>query len=269
MRSWLKIAASALVFGAFMASPDRAAFAGAWTLPEESGQIIASGTWTQSELAASGKTLNPNSSRSIKREARAYVEYGVKDWLTAILQPEFINQHLDAPNRASYRGLGYTQFALKARVFAANGFVLSLESGLGIPGPSDQPNRAQIGNTGLQSDWRLNAGYGFEIFSLPAFIDLSAGYRTRAGRPPNEGRADFTFGIRPGEKWLVLLQSFNSISNGPGAAGFPQQSASKFQASAVYDLTRKWSLQLGVLQTLASRRIGSETGASCALWYRF
>ena len=248
--------------------------ASAWTLQQGSGQIIFGGGWTRNDPSSFGQGLDPNTQRSIKREARAYGEYGVTDWLTAVFQPEFVNQHLDAPNRASYNGLGYTSFGLRTRVFKTDHWVVSLEGHLDPPGPSDhgatdRPNAAQAGNTGPRYDGRINIGYGFELWSQPSFIDISGGYRIRTGRPPSEYRADLTFGIRPWTNWLVLVQSYNSYSDGTGAPGFPRQLSSKLQVSMVYDWSKRWSVQIGVLQTVASRRVGTETGAIGAIWYRF
>lgn len=243
--------------------------ASAWTLQKGTGQLIFGGDWIRNDPSAFGGGLNPNTQRSIKREARAYGEYGVTDWLTAVFQPEFVNQRLDAPNRAAYNGLGYASFGLRTRVLKTERWVVSLEGHVDPPGPSDQPNPAQAGNTGPRYDARFNVGYGFELWSKPAFIDASAGYRVRTGRPPSEYRADLTFGIRPWTDWMILVQSYNSLSDGAGAPGFPRQASSKLQVSVVYDWSKRWSAQLGFLQTVASRRVGTETGAIAALWYRF
>ena len=162
------------------------AFAGAWTLPKNTGQIIFGGDWIRNDPSTFGQSLNPNTQRSIKREARAYGEYGVTDWLTAVFQPEFVNQHLDAPNRAAYNGLGYTSFGLRTRILKTDNWVVSLEGHVAPPGPSDQPNPAQAGNTGPRYDARLNVGYGFKLWSRASFVDVSAGYRIRTGRPPSE-----------------------------------------------------------------------------------
>lgn len=266
-RHGLAVLSAALAFRALAAPPPVSA--GAWTLPKDTGLVIGSLGWTQNETSFFSRNPNPNASRFIKREARIYLEYGVTDWLTAIIQPEALNQHLNAPNRASYTGLGYSRFALKARVFEQSAFVVSVQGQLAVPPPSDQPNRAQLGNTGPETDWRLNAGYGFEVWSRPAFADFSGGYRTRSGRPASEWRFDLAFGIRPVETWLILLQSFNAISDGAGTGGFPQQSSSKLQLSVVHDIDKHWSVQLGLLQTVASRRVGTETGVIGAVWRRF
>ena len=274
MHAGSRLRSSVLVtLGLLPAAGTGSVFAGAWTLPAGTGQIILGGDWIRNDPSAFGQSLNPNTQRSIKREIRAYGEYGVTDWLTAVLQPEFVNQHLDAPNRAAYTGLGYSGFGLRTRVLKTERWIVSFEGRLDAPGPSDRPgtlpNPAQIGNTGPRYDGRINAGYAFELFSKPSFIDVSAGYRIRTGRPPNETRADLTFGVRPAADWLVLIQSFNSISDGSGATGFPDQASSKLQISVVYDWSKRWSVQLGVLQTIASRRVGTETGAIGAVWYRF
>jgi len=230
--------------------------AAAWTQPAGNGLVLFSTDWVRTNPSLFGGAA-PNTQRSIKREARAYVEYGVTDWLTAIVAPELVNQHLDAPNRASFTGLGYTSLGLRGRVFHNERWVVSLEGYVAPPGPSDGANPAQAGNTGPRYQAGIDIGYGFELFGRPAFLDAGLAYRIRTGRPADEARLDLTFGIRPAERWLLLLQSFTSVTNGAGRAGFPQQSSSKLQVSVVYDWSKTWSLQLGVLQSVASRNVGS------------
>ena len=248
--------------------------AGAWTFEKGTGQIIASGEWTQNNPAPLSATLDPKTAKYVKRAIRAYGEYGVTDWLTLVFQPEFVNQHLSAPNPAGYGGAGYSRIGARTRVFRTDSLVISVEGQFALPAPSDHGsdgslNRAQAGNTGPETDWRINAGYAFSILSKSAFIDVSAGYRTRGGRPADEWRGDVTLGVRPTPRWLMLIQLFNRISNGAGAPGFPYNSSSKLQVSAVYALTPSWSLQAGLVQTVMSHRSGYETGCIGGLWYKF
>ena len=64
-----------------------AALAGAWTLPQGEGQLIATGTFTTGDRAydARGRLVPVADYR--KFELTAYMQYGVFDWLTAIAAP--------------------------------------------------------------------------------------------------------------------------------------------------------------------------------------
>ena len=74
---------------------------------------------------------------------------------------------------------------------------------------------------------------------MPAFFDLQVAQRFRGGGAPGEFHADFTLGVRPAPRWLLLAQSFNVISEGAGSWGFPSYEYYKLQLSAVYASSRR------------------------------
>jgi hypothetical protein len=118
----------------------------------------------------------------------------------------------------------------------------------------------------VQADARLLIGRSFTIFGFPAFSNLEIGYRSPGGFG-HEVRADATIGIRPMEKVLVLLQTFN-ISAIHTAPLYPTRS-NKIALSAVYDVTQSISVQLGGILGLPGVNTTTERGVISAVWYRF
>jgi hypothetical protein len=74
-------------------------------------------------------------------------------------------------------------------------------------------------------------------------------------------------GLRPLPRLLVMLQSFTSIVN--GSLEFGHVSWTKLQPSLVYELTPKWSVQIGGFVTVAGINAGRELGPTAGVWYRF
>ena len=246
-----------------------AAFAGAWTLDSDTGVLIITSTAMQANTAFDGSNkLRPIPGYS-KDEAQALIEYGITDWFTAIFQPSL--QHVDivAPINAERAGLGYTDIGGRARLWSNGSWVVSAQAVVSIPGTRDMSNLAAIGYTDRQIDIRGLVGYSFKAGTLPAFIDLQIAQRFRLGGPPDEFRTDVTFGIRPADKWLVLMQSFNVISEGVGTWGFASYNYHKFEFSAVYALTPKLLLQLGGYSTYWGRNALQENGLVVGAWYKF
>jgi hypothetical protein len=208
-------------------------------------------------------------SRETKVEASAYIEYGLRDWLTIFAQIAPERYAMAAPVSNTYSGLDYTTAGLRARVLQLDAFVVSIEGAALIPGAHDALRPAQAGNTGFNADARIQAGYSFSAGAWPAFADSSLGYRLREDGPPNEWRFDATFGVRPLPKTLLMLQSFNAISNGPGNAMFPAEQTHVAEASVVYDITDQWSLQTGVYTSIWVVNANRETGVQLAAWRRF
>ena len=245
------------------------ALAGAWTLDAGTGALVVTGTTSQANsVFDSGSKLRPIP-RYSKDEAQALIEYGVTNWFTAMLQPSLQHVDIAAPFSAQRSGLGYTDIGGRARIWSDASWVVSAQATFRIPGVFDKTNPAAIGYTDSEIELRGLAGYSFKTGTLPAFIDLEVAQRYRLGGPPNEFRTDITFGIRPAERWLLLTQSFNVLSEGAGTWGFGSFAYHKFQLSAVYAVTPTLSLQLGGYSTYWGRNALQENGLVVGAWYKF
>ena len=245
------------------------ALAGAWTLDAGTGALVVTGTASQANsVFDSGSKLRPIP-RYSKDEAQALIEYGVTNWFTAMFQPSLQHVDIAAPFNAQRSGLGYTDIGGRARIWSDASWVVSAQATFRIPGVFDKTNPAAIGYTDSEIELRGLAGYSFKAGTLPAFVDLEVAQRYRLGGPPNEFRTDITFGIRPAERWLLLAQSFNVLSEGAGSWGFGSFAYHKFQLSAVYALTPALSLQLGGYSTYWGRNALQENGLVVGAWYKF
>jgi protein XagA len=246
-----------------------AAFAGAWTLPAGSGQLNVTGTLSSATGTFDNSGSVQSSPRYNKFELQGWLEYGVTDRFTGILAPGF--QHIDIaqPADASRTGLGYTEFGGRYSLFQGPSWVGSGQVTLRIPGTNETSNPAAIGYTGVETDVRALFGTSFSVYGLPGFVDLQVAQRFRAGGPPNEFRADFTFGVQTAPRWMLLAQSFNVISEGSGSPPFASYNYYKFQLSALYELTKSWSVQVGGFTTYAGHNALQENGLVLGAWYRF
>jgi len=263
---------------AFLVLVPDVTLAAAWTQKKGEGLIITSFTYDgaiKSFNAAGGLVSSP---KFVKLEANIYAEYGLLDWLTVILTPGY--QHVAtgfSGIRRSDGGMNNTGIGGRIRLFRKRQHVVSLEATYFLPG-GISTNETTVLSRG-NGDVEVRALYGssrvFSLFShsFPTFVDLQLGYRQRDGAPANEYRADFTFGVRPFQKVQILVQSFNIISDGAGKPSdqvlFPAFQLHKAQLSGVYDISRRFSIQLGGFHTLAGRNIVQETALFGALWIRY
>ena len=242
---------------------------GAFTQPSGQGIFIATASFTRSGQGFDNKGFSGLTAKTQKRELYLYGEYGITDWLTGIGQTTLASRTLSGIVSDHFTGLDYTSAGLRAKVATLGRFVLSVEGNLRIPGASDEKRPAQAGHTGFESDLRLQGGAGFNLWSWVSFADASVGYRLRSGDPASEYRADLTFGTRPAERWLWLLQSFNTLSEGKGRNGFPAQREHKLRTSIVYDIDKAWSVQLGTVATVAGKNTTRDLGGFLSVWRRF
>jgi len=253
----------------FLCSPS-AAWAGAWTLPEGTGQWLASLTSTTATRAFDGNWGLVPTPRYNKDELQGLVEYGVTGRLTAIFDPEFQHVDIGAPANAARNGLGFTEFGARYAFLQSQNWVFSGQSTLRVPGTLDRSNPAAIGYDEVEADFRLLLGHNFKIGTMPAFFDLETAERARTDGAPSEFRFDATLGVQVTPSWMILAQSFNVISEGEGSPIYgPSYEYFKFELTAVYTLTKNWWLQFGGVSTYAGRNALQENGGILGLWHQF
>lgn len=189
----------------------------------------------------------------------AFSEYGLNANTTLIGRAEI--GRLEDAGGASTQGSG----AIGARrlLFDNGAFRMAAQAvvtaGTGLEG---MPTRS----SGVALDVRLAAAATFNIAKAAAFVEVSAGPRLVSG----DGRGfrlDATFGVRPFEKWLLMLQSFNRFNEEGPFGG--RARAHKAQASVMYDVTSQWSVIAGVFATLAARSERRQMGALAGVMRRF
>jgi hypothetical protein len=242
------------------------ALAGAWTLPAGQGQIIASLFGWTGDGPAYGGGSGPKESRV---EGQGYVEYGLTDSLTVVGQAALERYELTSPTADAFRGLDYSEAGLRARVWSNDVLVVSIETTAFLPGARDASRPAQAGNTGGAAEGRALVGCNFSLFAAPAFLNAEAAFRMRAAGPPDEWHGDLTLGVQLGGRATLLLQTFNTISAGPGSARFPPWSSDTAELSLVYALDERWSVQAGAFATFATVATNSQRGLVAAIWRRF
>jgi hypothetical protein len=255
------------VFAGF-AFRSHGARAGAFNQEEGKGQVIVTGMFSTADQGYDVTGKLTAASRFQKTEANALVEYGFTSWLTGIVKPSLIDWRLSGAPSAAYTGLGTTEIGAQAQVYRQGPFAFAVQAMARIPGAPDSANLALQGNTRVEEELRALAGYGFQIGSLSSFVNAEVGYRWRDG-PPSEWHGDFTLGVRPAEKIMLMLQSFNTISAPSTSPIFPRNSLSKLQGSVVYDFTKSISGQIGAFESIAGENALKERGVIAAVWYRF
>lgn len=268
LRGWVR-AALALAISTAAAGPERAE-AGAWNLPQGRGFALFDFTLGEGGDYFDGQGHRAPARRYAKEEVAGYVEYGATDWLMLVARPSFDHIDIGAPGAGRYTGLGSTSAGAQLHLRTVGPAVLAVQGTFSLPGTTSPSNPATVGGTAREADVRVLAGIGdLHIASLPSFVDLQGGYRDRSGGAAAQWRADLTLGIRPIPRLLVLMQSFTSLPTGIGTPLLPSSRYSKASVSGVYDLSRAWSVQLGVFMTVYGRDALREHGFTTGLWYRF
>jgi protein XagA len=259
--SWVAAGALAAVAGA-----PAGALAGAWTLPQGSGQLIETiYGWTVFGPPWGG---NPPVQQS-RVDAQTYVQYGLTDSLTIFGQTALEHYALGEPTPDTYNGLDYSDVGLRAKLWSTGEWVFSAEATAFIPGARDPKAPAQEGDTGWAGEARFNAGGNFKVGSTPGFIDAELGYRLRTEGPPDERHGDLTVGFKFTPRLMLMLQDFTTVSAVSTDPTFSTWRQSVVEASLVYALDDKSSAQVGVFSTVWTVKTNSQHGALLAVWRSF
>ena len=206
------------------------------------------------------------------QQARAgtLIEYGLTDRLTAILiracstSTSLRRQVPNVPVSTTPSSARATHFS-KTRI----GWCPARPR-LRIPGTTDTANPAAIGYTDFEADFRALLGHNFEVADRPAFFDFELAERWRTDGYPSEFRFEGTLGVKVYPRWMLLAQSFNVVSEGPGISIFGgSYEYYKFELSAVYTLADNWWLQFGGVSTYAGRNALQENGVVLGVWHQF
>lgn len=247
------------------------AMAGAWTQKASQGSAFLQTTATWSGQAFDGNGNLFAAQTYDKVTTQLFLEYGVNEWLTLLLAPELLQIDVGAPTSARYAGLGYTDMGARARLAEGDGWIVSAQGLARIAGATQSAGIAAIGYVDDEAEARLLAGFSFLLWDFPSFLDLEAAQRFRAGDAPDEFRLDVTLGVRVAPQWLLLVQSFNVISEGPGEAPMFGLSYEyyKVQVGGMYDVTPNFSLMLAGVSTWYARNAPQENGIVGAALYRY
>ena len=247
-------------------APSTPRIAGAWTLPEGHGQVVVTGTASTADrgLRLRAATSQPTP-RYSKFELQALIEYGVTDWLTAIVAPGLQHVDIAAPVDAQRTGLGYSEFGGARPRHARRRTGCCRPGHLRVPGTFDTGNPAAIGYNGFEVDLRALFGYSFALGGLAGLHRSAARAALPHRRPAERGaRRSHASALRAAPQWLLLVQSSTWSRKAPAARRFPSNDYHKLQLSVVYDLTPQWSLQGGGFTTFAAATRCRRTGSCSA-----
>lgn len=209
MRSGRVLAASGLAL-ALLCAAGAHAVASAFLMPPGEGDVI-----TATEFSGSTRAFDQNGSlipipAYRKFELGSYIEYGLTDRLTLIVQPFFETARQDAtavstPGMDIGARFGLARFG--STIISVQGVLHTPFESVQFPGPDFDEDSVFYG------DFRLLLGQPFEIAGAAGFLDLQGGYRRQNEGLPDEWHGDITVGIRPQSRVLVMVQAFSTLAD--------------------------------------------------------
>lgn len=263
----MRAGVAALSLGAALAAPGAAD--AAWAEPP--GEILAITSFTLKNAGQAfdkAATARPADS-SRKVEVSTYVQYGLDETRTLILQPTWTR--FETPYVRA-EGLSTLSIGLRQRLLAEGPDVVSVQPLIRLPLANGERGNL-LGQGEIEGEIRFLWGHGFDFdFDNPfgehhevaGFTVLEWAPRVAEGMDGSHIENDATLGFRVDGGDLVLVQLFNSWP-----LGGPHRRKHQIQPSAVTDLGAGVSVQTGVIYTYAGADVPVELGAVLGLWLRF
>lgn len=255
--------AFALVYGAANLTLAQAA---PWARPDNELLIISSAKYFSADL--SGEAPAGGTFRRI--ESDTYLEYGLTEDITIGGKAIYGTTWLERPG-FSETSSGFTEI----EGFAQYQFLRNIRHAASVKVAVAKPAAFQSGarqnfqNDGI--DTEIAALYGRNLVFEPVkvFAAAEAGYRKRFGGAADLIRMQTTLGIEPGKRWVFLIEGFSTVSlqnEDPGGADFD---IVKIQPSVVYRFNRRWAIQAGMTEEIASRNLATGRTVFLGFWSAF
>jgi hypothetical protein len=244
------------------------AHAGAWTQAEDATQTFSTFTYSRASHSYDGHSNATVPIRYTKLLTQTYIEYGVRDWLTLTVDPEYAKAQSGPPGGPIEVANAFAIGAgARVRLLDDHG-VFSVEGSYKSAGAFDTSVSVNQ-ESARQFEIRALYGTNFDLLGKTAFADVELGQRFIAGARPGETPVDLSVGLHITRHTMVLAQSFNVIAGGDSRPPYGYYRSHKLQLSVVQHLWRHLSIQVGGFVSPLGQNALKEQGLSVALWDSF
>lgn len=243
--------------------------AGAWNQEPSEGLAILSERYvTGREVLNAPELTNVNFE---KFETRLYLELGLSDRVTLIGNAAYIALGYDAADRQlSYNGLDQLEFGLQYELKRKTDLAIStrltyLKSG---GAPNAVLNLQGDGDL-LEFRGLIGQSRSFETYDI--FYNAEAALLTTLSGRYDGWAGEVTFGIKPGPKWELMLQTSGEGQSSRGTDIFPIPGRRRIRSgvSAVRKISKRTYLQFGYETVWAGQNVVSESGPVIGTWFRY
>jgi hypothetical protein len=241
------------------------AVAGAWTVKRHHWQAFNSTIESSAQWSFDNRGRRNVATSFGKVLLQDRIEYGATGWLTLFVVPGYVTAHVQTPTTPLTRAANFS-FEGGARILLSGRHgKWSLQGSYKTAGPFDLSVSNGV-DAGRQFELRMLYGTGFKFIGKDGFFDAQVAQRWIAGPRPDEAVVDLTAGLWLTKKWMLMAQSFNTISAGDAQPPFGYYRSHKFELSLVERVNPRWSLQVGAFFSPAGQNALVERGLQVSLW---
>jgi hypothetical protein len=238
---------------------------GAWTLKRHHWQAFSATIESSASTGFDHRGKRDVATSFGKVLVQNWIEYGATGWLTLFVVPNYVTAHVQTPTTPLTRAANFS-FEGGARILLwGRGGKLSLQTSYKSAGPFDLSVSNGV-DAGRQVELRVLYGTSFKLVGLDGFFDAQVAQRWIAHPRPDETVLDLTAGLWLTRRWMLMAQSFNTISGGNAQPPFSYYRSHKIELSLVEKVDKRWSLQVGAFYSPAGQNALVERGLQVSLW---
>jgi len=245
--------------------------AAAWTQAAGSGQAIASLLYTDARHSFGGGGRAGTQVRFQRMLLQSDISYGWRDSVTFLVRSETAMVRLGSGSGAASTVSNAIEAGGRARLGTGvlrDDDVLAVEGTLRSAGAFNFSASANGQTGGQGSGLRLLYATPYKLDECDGFLDVELGQRWLTPPRPDETLLDLTAGLWLTPAGMIMLQSFNLIS-APARIPYVRLRSHKIQASYVWRMSPRFSLQSGAYFSPAGTNALQESGLVVSLWTNF
>ncbi len=243
-----------------------AAHASPWARFEGEILVISSTKYFQTDVDAG----DPAAGGFESIDTDTYVEFGLSEDITiggkAIYGTSWLTNSAGSFSDSGFSEIeGFAQYQFTRDIRQAASVKLSA----GKPAVYQSGARPTLGGGGADIELAGLYGRNFLFEPVKVFAAGEIGFRKRIGDAADIVRTQGTLGVEPGKHWVLLFETFSVTSlrneNDAGA----DYDIVKIQPSVIYRFNRRWALQAGMTEDVATRNVAPGRAYFIGLWSAF
>ncbi len=259
-----------VVIAAVLALSSVTAGASPWPRGANHVFLSSSANYFRAEGDFLGSTPGEEDDLFERYETDTYLEFGLSDRYT--IGGKVVYGTTTVGNRfetISDSGFSEIEGFLQRQLWGGGKGVGAVSLTFASPSRFDAGVRQSVQSDGPALEARFLYGRDFIEKPIKIYAAAEAGYRRQFEDAADQARTQLTLGIEPIPRFLLLLQSFNTISIRNETNGGADFDVYKAAPSLVWRGGKRWSLQAGATFEYAGRNLARGTTYSIGVWTAF
>lgn len=203
-------------------------------------------------------------------DSDTYTEYGLSRAVTLGGKAVYATStYFDGTTTGSASGFSEFEGFLQVEARRGGRGALAFRLTAASPSSFDSGGRPGLVSDGADLEARVLYGRNLALSPVKIFASVETGYRRRLGAAADQIRADALIGVEPTHRLLLLVELFSSTSLRNESPGGADYDVAKIQPSIVWRLSRRYSLQAGLIHEAAGRNLMLGNAYFVGLWSAF